>query len=109
MVERFSKKKVEVVIEQPALNRLLDALNQAECAGWSILPVNAGFGRSGAWEAVGMVGTTSSMALVIMVLDDTNLDAVLNAVSGVLARHIGIVTVTDCEVLRPERFPKHNA
>ncbi|MEO1174452.1 MAG: transcriptional regulator [Myxococcota bacterium] len=109
MLQRFKKKRVEVVVEAPALSRLLTALAKAEASGWSVLPVNGGFGRSGPWEAKGMVGPASSMAMVLLVTDEDNLDAILEAVSGILARHIGIVTVSECEVLRPERFPSPDA
>lgn len=105
MLQRYKKKRVEVVVEAPALSRLLSALGDADASGWSVLPVNGGSGRSGQWEAKGMVGTTSSMAMVLLVSDEDRLDPILEAVSGILARHIGIVTVSDCEVLRPERFP----
>lgn len=105
-IARYPRKRVEVVVEKPALKRLTNALKDAGALGWSVVPVNAGFGRSGPWQADGMVGSVSSMALVVMVTDESNLEVILDAVSGILARHIGIVTISDCEVLRPDRFPE---
>ncbi|MEM6731852.1 MAG: DUF190 domain-containing protein [Myxococcota bacterium] len=103
-METFPRKRIDVVVEEPALRRLQDALKSAGAIGWSVLAVHSGFGRSGDWDASGSVTATSSMSLVTLVVDEGRLDSILKAVSGVLNRHIGIVTVSDCQVLRPERF-----
>jgi hypothetical protein len=44
------------------------------------------------------------MVAVICLIRPERLDALLGAAFAVVERHIGVVSVTDCEVLRAERF-----
>ncbi len=62
-----------------------------------------GSGRSGQWSREGQVGR-SGMVAVICLIRPERLDTLLDAAFGVVERHIGVVSVTDCEVLRAERF-----
>jgi hypothetical protein len=44
------------------------------------------------------------MVQVICIIRPERVDALLKAAFAVVERHIGVVSVTDCEVLRAERF-----
>jgi hypothetical protein len=44
------------------------------------------------------------MVQVICVVRPERIDELLEAAFAVVERHIGIVTIGDCEVLRAERF-----
>jgi hypothetical protein len=44
------------------------------------------------------------MVQVVCVIRPERLDDLLEAAFRVVDRHIGVVTVSDCEVLRAERF-----
>jgi hypothetical protein len=41
---------------------------------------------------------------VVCIIRPDRLDVLLDAAFGVVERHIGVVCVTDCDVLRAERF-----
>lgn len=84
--------------------RLTDALTGAGVTGFSILPVLGGSGRSGLWSREGQVGRAGGMIQVVCIIRPDRLDALLDAAFKVVDRHIGVVTVSDCEVLRAERF-----
>ena len=71
--------------------------------GFTVLPVRGGSGRSGQWSRAGQVGR-SGMVAVICLIRPERLDDMLEAAFKVVERHIGVVSVTDCEVLRAERF-----
>jgi hypothetical protein len=62
-----------------------------------------GSGRSGQWSREGRVGR-SGMAAVICIIRPERLDELLEAAFTVVDRHIGVVSVIDCELLRAERF-----
>ncbi|GFE64706.1 P-II family nitrogen regulator [Litoreibacter roseus] len=97
-------KRVEIIIEAPAQRRLVRAMNDAGIDAYTILPVLGGSGRSGRWSRDGQVSTASGMISVTCILRSDRLDGLLNAALEVVERHIGVVSVTDCEVLRAERF-----
>ncbi len=97
-------KRIEIIIETPALRTLRRALERAGVKGYSILPVMGGRGRSGSWSREGEVGIASSMVTVLCLVTPERADSVLEAVFEVVERQIGIVTVSDVEVVRQERF-----
>jgi hypothetical protein len=44
------------------------------------------------------------MVIFLVVLDAGELEAVLEDLYGVISNQMGIITVSDVEVVRPERF-----
>ena len=102
-METHRVKRVEIVIEAPLERRLADALERAGVTGWTVLPVLGGSGRSGRWSREGQVGRTGMVAVVCLVGED-RVDALLEAAFRVVERQIGVVSVSDAQVVRPERF-----
>ena len=102
-METHKAKRVAIIIEEPMERRLTAALDGAGVQGYSILPVLGGSGRSGGWTADGQSGR-SGMRQVVCIIRPERLDDLLTAAFKVVDRHMGVVTVSDCDVLRAERF-----
>ena len=102
-MQTHTAKRVEIVIEAPLERRLTEALVRAGVTGFTVLPVLGGSGRSGQWSREGQVGR-SGMVAVICLIRPERLEGLLDAAFGVVERHIGVVSVTDCQVLRAEKF-----
>jgi nitrogen regulatory protein PII len=102
-MQTHKAKRIEIVIEAPLERRLKDALKTADITGYTILPVLGGSGRSGGWSREGQLGRAGMVCFVCIIRPD-RLDGLLAAAFEVVEAHIGVVTVTDCEVLRAERF-----
>ena len=96
-------KRVEIIIEAPMEGRLTDALKAAGVTGFTILPVLGGSGRSGHWSREGQVGRAGMVAVICLIRPE-RLEPLLDAAFAVVERHIGVVSVTDTQVLRAERF-----
>jgi nitrogen regulatory protein PII len=103
-METHKAKRVEITIEAVMETRLTDALVKAGVTGFTILPVLGGSGRSGQWSREGQVTRAGGMINVVCIIRQEKLEALLKAAFAVVERHIGVVSVTDCEVLRAERF-----
>jgi len=103
-VDTKDAKRVEIIIEAPMETRLTDALDGAGVSGYTILPVMGGSGRSGRWSREGQVSRAGGMVAVICIIRPDRLDALLEAAFAVVERHIGVISVSDCSVLRAERF-----
>ncbi|MEX0308765.1 MAG: transcriptional regulator [Tateyamaria sp.] len=103
-MQTHKAKRVAIIIEQVMQSRLTDALSDAGVTGWTVLPVLGGSGRSGAWSREGQVSRGTGMVQVICIIKPERLEEMLDAAFAVVERHIGVVTVSDCEVLRAERF-----
>jgi len=102
-METHTAKRVEIVIEAPLERRLKDTLEDAGVTGFTVVPVSGGSGRSGRWSREGQVGR-SGMVMVICLIKPERLDGLLEAAFAVVEKHIGVVSVTDAQVLRAERF-----
>jgi len=96
-------KRIEIFIELPALKRLSRQLDQSGVTGYSVLPVVAGQGRTGAWTREGEITAAGGLVAVVAVVASERAESVLESVFEVLSRHIGLMSVSDCRVVRPER------
>jgi len=103
-MQTHKAKRVEITIEAPMERRLTQALDAAGIAGYTLLPVLGGSGRSGAWSREGQVSRAGGMVMLVCIVREERLDVLLQAAFNMLERHIGVVCVTDCDVLRAERF-----
>ncbi len=103
-MKTHAAKRVEITIEAIMSRRLTDAITEAGVTGYTILPVLGGSGRSGKWDREGQVSRANGMVQVICIIRPEGVDGLLEAAFAVVERHIGVVSVTDCEVLRAERF-----
>jgi nitrogen regulatory protein PII len=97
-------KRIEIIIEAPLGRRLTDALDQADVTGYTVLPVHGGSGRSGRWTRAGQISPGQGMVAVVVLIRGERADSVINAAFDVLEPHIGIVSITNAQVLRAERF-----
>lgn len=97
-------RRVEIIVEAVIERRLTAALIAAGVTGFTVLPVSGGSGRSGAWTREGEVTRAGGMVAVVCLIRPERLDGLLDAIFPVLERHIGVVSVTDAQVLRAERF-----
>lgn len=102
-MQTHDAKRVEIIIEAPMEGRLTGALMRAGVTGFTVLPVLGGSGRSGQWSRDGQLGRAGMVAVICLIRPE-KLDALLDAAFAVVDRHIGVVSVTDTQVLRAERF-----
>jgi len=102
-MQMHDAKRVSIVIEAPLQSRLTDALTEAGVTGYTLMPVIGGSGRSGHWTRDGQLGR-SGMVNVVCLIRPERLDALLEAAFAVVEPHIGVVSITDAQVLRAERF-----
>ena len=103
-MDTHQAKRIEIIIEAPLERRLTKALSDAGVTGFTVLPVLGGSGRSGRWSREGQVSSAGGMVAVVCLIAPERLDALLDAAFAVVERHIGVVSITDCEILRAERF-----
>ncbi len=103
-MEMHDAKRIEIMIERIMEKRLTALLIKNGVTGFSVLPVSGGSGRSGEWSRQGQIGRADGMVCVVCLVKPERLDPTLKAILEVLDRHIGVVNVTDAQVLRAERF-----
>lgn len=104
MLAIHPKKRIEIVVEVPALQRLLDRLDKAKVSGYTVIPALEGRGRDGSWSREGLAGEAGRMVVVICITDASKVDAVLEGAYAVVSRQIGIISIADVQVIRPDHF-----
>jgi len=98
------KKRLEVVIEAPMVDRLVALLDNAGVKGYTVTPALAGRGREGSWQREGQVTDTGQMFVIMSIIDPGRVDDVLANVYPLVARQIGILAVSDVDVIRKDHF-----
>jgi hypothetical protein len=104
MIPTHPKKRVEIIIESPLLRRMIGLIERANVSGYSVLPVVAGNGHSGRWEATGLISEAGTMFAVVCILDEDELDLLMSAIYPIVERQIGILAIHDVQVIRAQRF-----
>lgn len=102
-MQTHPKKRVEVIIEAPVavqLARLMDRHGRA----YTMLPVLGGSGESGPWSRDGQVSSAGGMVAFVAIMDDTAMQPLLDEVFRLVERHIGVVSISDCQVVRGAKF-----
>ncbi len=103
-MQTFVKKRLEIVIEHPARKGLCAILNAQKVTGYSVLPVISGSGQHGPWEEAGQVTSAEGMVMVICIVDPAQAERVLAAVYEFVLPRKAILTLSDVQVVRGERF-----
>lgn len=98
------KKRLEILVEAPILPRLREVIEREGATGYTVFPAIAGSGRGGDWSVEGTVSDADRMVAVVCLTDAARVPALLDAVFGLVSRQIGLVALSDVEVVRAERF-----
>lgn len=106
-METHPKKRLEIFIEAPALNRVSHILDNSGVPGYTVLPVISGSGDSGPWTRDGLVSSAGGMVTIVCIVDEDQIDKLLDKVFKVVSRQIGIINVSDCQVVRDAKFQVH--
>lgn len=99
-----SRKRLEIIIERMAMKRACRVLEEAGVKGYTVLPAMAGFGNGNKWDRDSDISHASDMVMIVSITDDASITAALDKLESLFAAHIGVFSVSDCGVMRPERF-----
>lgn len=103
-MEMHPKKRIEIIVELPLQSRIATLLDTHDVLGYTIYHAQGGRGQEGTWQRDGIVGNAGRMVAFVCIVDATRLDELLTRIYAAIERQIGIVSVSDVEVVRSERF-----
>jgi len=104
-METFPKKRIEIIIEAPMQQRVTKILAAHGVSGWTVFPAIAGGGRNeNRWTADGSVSRAGAAVMILCITSAERLDPMLEEIFQVVDRYIGLVAISDCTVMRPDRF-----
>ena len=99
-----SKRRLELIIERMALSRACNVLDEAGMPGYTVLGTQAGRERTHSWRLEDDPSSSREMVVVIAIGDETRIERALRDLHELVDAHIGVLSISDVDVLRSERF-----
>ncbi len=96
--------RIELIIERMAYKRAGRVLEAAGLTGYTVVPALAGLGNGNRWSRDADISASSDMVVMISIGPTETVQACLESLQNLLGTHIGVVSVSDVQILRPERF-----
>ena len=103
-METHRKKRIEIIIEAPLEQRVVALLNALQVTGYTVMPAIGGRGHEGVWRREGMVGDAGQMIVRVCIVDPSKSDEVVSEVYDLISTRIGIVSVSEVDVVRGDHF-----
>ena len=104
-MQTYPKKRVEIIVELPALKRILRYFDDNDIAGYTVKPAIAGRGASGrSWTREGLVSEAGRMVVLLIIIDEARLEEVFDGLYALVDQQIGVISVSDCAVVRKDHF-----
>ncbi|MBY0399235.1 hypothetical protein K2X89_02995 [Myxococcota bacterium] len=103
MIETVTRKRIEILVDQPLVPRILRYIKDAEIAGWSLMHVDRGGGRDAEWQDDDVTGAGAKV--ILLVITNANKASVLiESLAPILDSHGLLLTMGDVQVVRGERY-----
>jgi hypothetical protein len=103
MTRTFTRKRVEILIDTPLAPRLVMAAADAGIAGYTLIPVQSGAGRGGAWRDDHVSGATTK-TIFLTIASPEKADKFIESLAPHLTDYGMLLTLSDVEVVRGDRF-----
>ncbi|WP_306117163.1 MULTISPECIES: hypothetical protein [unclassified Roseitalea] len=98
------KKQMTVICEAPVVGRITRVLDRVPVSGYTLFDAHAGKGSEGTWDTDRMIGDTGRMVMIVSVMSAEQADIAIDRIYEALEPQMGIITIADVDVLRPDRF-----
>jgi hypothetical protein len=103
MIQTVSRKRIEILVDTPLVPRVVAQLKAVDISGWSVIHVDSGGGRAGAWQDDDVTGA-SAKTIVLAIASETKASGLIEAIAPLLDSYGMLLTIGDVQVVRGERF-----
>ncbi|MDX1612351.1 MAG: P-II family nitrogen regulator [Candidatus Thermoplasmatota archaeon] len=104
MVEMHPMKKLEIVVDNAALDRVTEAIEAAGAQGYTILPEVAGKGHHGERSVSDDLYDTFRNAMIVVVAPPDVVAEIVERLQDLFGTYAGVLYTSDVQVARPEYF-----
>lgn len=98
------KKKIELIIEKPALKRACRILEDAGVTGYTYFKALGGYGNRNRWQRGTDISASRDMILIVSITDQEICQKAVEKLGKLIGDHIGLLDVSDTSVLRKDKF-----
>lgn len=99
----IQRRRIEVLVDRPLVPLIVDAANTAGIAGYSLLPVMGGAGKSGTWSDDEISGAQAKLIFLAVASQDKT-ERLVELLSPLLDSHGLILFIGMVEVVRGARY-----
>jgi hypothetical protein len=103
MIQTVSRKRIEILVDTPLVPRVVAQLKAVDISGWSVIHVDSGGGRAGAWQHDDVTGA-SAKTIVLAIASEAKTSGLIEAIAPLLDSYGMLLTIGDVQVVRGERF-----
>jgi len=103
MIEMVTRKKIEVLVDDPLLGRLTEAVELAGIKAYTLLPVSAGRGSDGPWHDDQLSGAASK-TLLVTITSEARAKKVIEALAPLLDDYGLVLVASDVQVVRGSKL-----
>ena len=97
------RRRIEVLVDRPLVQLIVDAANTAGIAGYSLTPILGGAGLSGTWTDDEISGAQAKLIFLTVTSQDKT-DRLVELLSPLLDSHGLILFVGTVDVVRGGRY-----
>lgn len=99
-----TKYRIELIIERMAYKRACRVLESAGMTGYTVLPALAGFGNGNRWQRDSDISMARDMVVIVSIGNEGRVKTAIEQIESLLGSHVGVVNISEVQVLRDERF-----
>jgi hypothetical protein len=103
MVELVRRKRIDILVDAPLSSWLVETAEKAGIIHHTLMNLHSGKGRTGSWRDEDVSGAVSKR-MFIAIATDAKVNDLIDRLADHLDRYGLVVTITDVDVVRGERF-----
>lgn len=103
MVKTYTRKRIDILVDAPLCDWLVETAAAAGIGHYSFLPVHSGSGRAGPWRAEDGFGTVAKRLFIAMT-NEAKVAGFLDLLAPEIEKYGLVIAVYDVQVIRGERF-----
>jgi hypothetical protein len=103
VIKTITRKRIDILVDAPLSDWLVETAAAAGIAHYSFLPVHSGSGRAGGWHVEDGFGTVAKLMFVALT-NETKIERFLELLAPDIEKYGLVIAVCDVEVIRGERF-----
>ena len=103
MVATVQRKRIEILVDNPLVPRIIKLVKEVDISGWSVIKVASGGGRDGRWDHDEVTGAAAK-SIILMIANEEKADHFADKVAPLLESHGLLITIGNVAVVRGDRF-----
>lgn len=103
MVATVQRKRIEILVDNPLIPKIIHHVKKVDISGWSVMKIASGGGRDGRWQQDEVSGAAAK-SIVLLIANEEKAGLLADALAPLLDSHSLLLTIANVEVVRGDRF-----